>query len=310
MSPAIDIAQAPPVQFESGLRDFLYTAALLAHLGPEARAAAAEIAAAIEPAGEPGRTCIDAGGRLMLSVAAPGGRSLRVLARCSTDAPGVMRWRRWYRQAGASPELWISEAYGATPAAFERASIAASRIGAGARLRRMQEILGLRARIYSVSWRTDGRDGATVSWQLDRSYRPQDALAALGFGTAWSAVPPVWQELLGFTPGPRSGPWSILLPLHGDEPRVRVGSTNWALKPEEPDKRRRLVRLIDRLGGDARYADAMYKLMESAVPPECRRAVGRAAEIDIVEGTVTGAEFYLCLPEQTRITHTIRLGGS
>jgi hypothetical protein len=121
-------------------------------------------------------------------------------------------------------------------------------------------------------------------------------LRALGLENAWTPALAIWRQLLGYVPGPRAGAWSICLPLHSEIPAVRVGSTIWALQPEDREKRSRLVRLVERLRGDARFCEAIYKLMES-VQPAGRKAVGRAAEVEVVGGELKGAEFYLSIPE-------------
>jgi hypothetical protein len=75
-----------------------------------------------------------------------------------------------------------------------------------------------------------------------------------------------------------------------------VGSTNWARQIEVPEKRRRLVTLVERLDGDRRFAEALYKLVESAAGSGRSRPVGRAVELEFVDSGVNVSEFYLCVP--------------
>jgi hypothetical protein len=296
---ALPFASTPSLLGESPSVDLVHIAALLARLGAGARAAADDIRDLVAHAANPGRTCIDAGDQLLLSLVAPGDRSLRVLARCGTRSQGVMCWRRFYARPGAPAETWSSETYsGDADPGWLRALDLAKRNGTTETILRWQAVLGARGRIYSTNWRAAGEClHFTVSWQLHRGFPPQDALRALGLPDVWPAALPVFQELLGFAPGPRSAPWSVSLGLAPGALQVRLGTTLWALQPEATEKRRRLVALVGRLGGDPRFAEAVYKLAESACPSARRRALGRAVEVEVAPGEAPRAEFYVCLPQ-------------
>jgi hypothetical protein len=120
-------------------------------------------------------------------------------------------------------------------------------------------------------------------------------LAACGLGAAWPVASEFFQALLGHSLLSR-GPWSIQRLLHTDESRVRIGTTCWARTLEDAAKRRRLVALIHRLGGDARFAEGIYKLIESSVPHHLGSRIGRAVEIELAEDQIEEMEFYLCVP--------------
>jgi hypothetical protein len=244
-----------------------------------------------------GRTCIDAGSSLMFSLVAPGKRSLRVLSRLEQPTPGVVSWQRLHQQVGQPPERWRSETYLGEPAAiWDRIQAAARRAGGLERLQRAHAVLGPRGRIYSLSYRLDDLPEATVSWQLDRFFRLDETLERMGFKGAWEAAAGIWEAILGFPASLRTGPWSILIPLCGPELRLRIGSTNWARLPEGAEKRRRLAGLVERLGGDGRYAQALYQLIEGAGRTGRRPAIGRAVEVELEGSQVLAAEFYLCMP--------------
>jgi len=277
------------------LSELVYLAGLMAGLGAGSRSAANRVMRDINIPDGAHRSCIEGGGQMMFALLAPGARSLRVLTRCGSEPEGILNWRRAYFIAGAEPECWRAEFYPReTAESWNRAVSVAERVGGGERLRRLHATLGPRSQIYSVSWLVSGgHPQATVSWRLDRTYDPSEALSALGRRASWTAAQPIWEGLFGFVLQRRHGPWSIQLPLHTDESRVRVGSSRWTLRIEDPAKRQRLARLVERLGGDPRFAEGLYKLVQSANPSAGMTPVGRAVEMDLIGDQVTGAEFYL-----------------
>jgi hypothetical protein len=310
-------ASGPPEPLRLSAAELLHYASLLSGLGAWSSSLPDDQAPVERKDGSRqevlGRTCIDAGSSMMFSVVAPGRRSLRVLSRLRapvehSDGPpiersdgalaaGVISWQRLHRQAGKPLERWHSETYlGEPPDIWARIEMCARRVDGLERFRRAHAVLGPRGRIYSLSYRLDGPPEATMSWRLDRFFRLDETLDLLGFPGAWKAAAWVWEELLGFPASLRTGPWSILLPLHNTEPRLRIGSTNWARLPEGAEKRRRLAGLVERLGGDGRYAQALYKLIEEAGRSGRRPAIGRAVEVELEGSQVVTAEFFLCVP--------------
>lgn len=269
---------------------------MLAGLGPCARSVAAEQVTLLNHTAGDGRTCIDGGSAVMFALLAPAPRSLRLLTRSTTNVEGVMPWRRTHYLPSGKVERWHSETYlGEPPVAWAHAGEAAERAGALATLRQTHAVLGPHSRLYTVSWSLAAQEPrAWVGWQLDRSYPVDEALAAIGYAWAWPAAAAWWEQLLGFAPHPRRGPWSINLGL-GGRPQVRLGSTNWARCAEDSEKRRRLGALIEHGGGERRFAAGLYQLIAAAAPPGRPRAVGRAVELELGDGQVGLAEFYLCM---------------
>jgi hypothetical protein len=291
-----DIAHAPSSALPAV--DLLQCVALLAGLGGRAQAIVGELAGmAGSVACAEGRTCIDAGSQLMFSLLARGGRNLRVLTRTGASVGGVTPWLRVHQGASRRVERIHAETYVGEPAAaWQRAIAAAQLVGGEDRLRRDQATLGPRGRIYSVAWSLDqGAPYAAVSWQLDRAAAPGDMLAACGVGAAWPVASELFKQLLGH-PLLARGPWSIQRMLHTDAPRVRIGTTCWARTIEDVGKRRRLAALVYQLGGDARFAEGIYKLIESSGPHHLGSRIGRAVEIELVEDQLVEMEFYLCVP--------------
>jgi hypothetical protein len=275
----------------------IYHAALLAGMGAAARKITGELNSALQPSQGDERTCIDAGSRLIFSLLAPGPRSLRVLVRRGLVQGGSLPWLRAHYLPRQDPEHWHTLTYmGEPPSAWENARRAAERACALDHLRRTHAILGPYSRIYSVS-QTAGTapPQAWVGWQLDRALPVDKALDLLGIGHAWPLAASFWESLLGSPPHPRFGPWSISLGM-GGAPRLRVGSTNWSRRIEDDEKRRRMAALVERKGGDRRFAESLYKLIQGAARPGRVHAVGRAVELEFFEGRPVQAEFFIRVP--------------
>src|SRR5947209_9458862 len=138
----------------------LRSAALLAGLGRHLPALLPELALWSGPAAGggdgPARTCIEAGADRMLSLAAPGGRALRLETRLGPAVGGIAPWLRLHAQTaggGLTRERWRTETLaGESPEALPRALAAARRAGAEERLRRCHALLGAHGRICLVSW--------------------------------------------------------------------------------------------------------------------------------------------------------------
>ena len=207
-----------------------------------------------------------------------------------------MPWQLNYFRQGEE-ETWYAETYmGDSSASWQRALAAATRAGDVATFRRMHAIVGPHSRLYSVSWSGDDqRPLARIGWQLDRTLPADRALEAIGCTGAWPAAAAFWASLLGRPVDPRRGPWSLDLTL-GSVPRWRLGSTNWARDVEDSGKRTRLAAVVDQRGGDRRFAEGLYKLIQSGIPPGRARAIGRAVELELGEGVPGTAEFYICVP--------------
>ncbi len=240
-----------------------------------------------------GRTCIDAGSPVMFSVLAPGERSLRVLMREEGDDENSTCWRRLYYYSDGKVEFWRTRMFTREKAAaWEHACSAANLVNGEQRLKQYQAVLGPRGRIYCVA---SSDTEATVSWKLDHAYPPDIALANAGLERDWQVAMETLRVLLGQYPSSRVGPWSITRYLHQDSPLVRIGTTGWARQIEDEAKRQRLATLFDQIGGDGRFAEGLYKLISSVSEPNAR--IGRAIEVELVEGHVTAVECFLSIPE-------------
>ena len=227
-------------------------------------------------------TCLDGGGEIVLSLAAPGGRRLGVFERdrrTQTD-PGCSRWS-WWKQERGSPAIRGSRVLmaGEPPGSWDMVTRAAG--GGTEALRYWHNVLGPGARIYSITVEAGaGQRGVWVAWQLDPGVRIDRALEALG---GWSAPAEAAVEILGdlvpATLARDRGPWSLAVRADGE--RVRIGTARWARWHEDDAKRRRAVAAIGAFGGDARFAEGAYKLVLASEANPGRSRVGRAAEVEL-----------------------------
>jgi hypothetical protein len=264
-------------------------------MGGLSRQIAAELSAPLSTSTANDRTCIDGGSPLIFSVLAPGQRCLRVLVRQGPAEEGCLPWLRMYYLPGGKVERWRTLAFVSEPAtAWEHARCAAERVGGLDAFCQTHAILGPYSRLYCVDLRI-GEAQAWVGWQLDRTLPVTQALEMLGYKQAWPAAVGLWEALFGQAPHPRIGPWSLSI-LLGGESRWRLGSTNWTRRIEDPEKRRRFATLVDRQGGDRRFAESLYKLIESTGQSGRLRAIGRALELEFKDDRAELAEFYLRMP--------------
>lgn len=266
----------------------LYHAALLAGLGPHAHAAS-EPDTTQAGAGA-ARTCVDGGGRLMLALDAPGARALHTLRRTDDGAaPGVCRWHAERRTPhGPTERRAIATFPGDDAAAWACALDAAAALDGIARLRSAHAALGPQARVFGVE-RDLAAPEAWVIWQLDRRADVSRALAAVGAPEAWAPLAELLAGLTGRAVTRTGGPWSIARPLHADGP-LRVGTTMWARVPEGHAKRRALAAAVESLGGDGRYAEALYRLLEQGAPGQ---RLGRAVEVTLDRQRIAAARWLL-----------------
>ncbi|MBC8159789.1 MAG: hypothetical protein H7Z42_01105, partial [Roseiflexaceae bacterium] len=182
-----------------------------------------------------------------------------------------------------------------TAAAWARAQEVARQADCEAELRRRHTAIGLRGTIFSVAHAPDAPATGAITWQLDRHIAPRDVLQACGMVAAWPAASALLQELTGAPLFPRVGPWSLAWALGETGPCLRLGSSLWARTPEEPRKARAMAAAVARLGGDGRYAEGLYKLLDSARTGHQR--IGRAVEIELRGAEIIGIEVFLHVPE-------------
>ncbi len=279
--------------------NLLYYAALLAGAGRCADAITREQRALLTHEAHADRTCIDGGSSLMFSVLALGKRHLRLITRQPQQEERVIPWLRTNYLPNGKHELWQSKTFiGEPPSAWRHAWSAAEMVGAGDCLRRIHGKLGPHSRLYTVNQALSPSDSpVTVGWQLDRNVPVSEALATIGYASVWQTAVTVWQALLAVSPHPRRGPWSINLAL-GGEPRLRLGSTCWARQIEDESKRRRLAELIESYHGDRCFAEGIYKLIQSTAVADRPHTIGRAVEIEVLDGQLIQLEFFLSVPSE------------
>ena len=307
---------------ETPTTDFLFQAALLAGLGRQARLVAQQAAnGRFSPHSD--RSCIDAGSTLLLALAAPGDRELRLVQRLADGEDGGQRWlhtqigmtddgrrttddesmnyglRPSSSVLGQSSPIYqrqeLTAVYLHNPAAAWQAAHTLSQTYATeAAFRRAHAVLGPRGRIFKCQQPLPETSEVSVTWQLDRQTTPAEALAAYGLRQGWTAVSAALTPLFGQPVSPRSRPWSISVALPEPD-RVRVGTTAWARQPEEPGKHQRLAQTIEQFGGNGRFAEALYKLALTTHPPSLTTRIGRAVEVELWGEEVVGIEMYCCV---------------
>jgi len=283
--------------FSAPTADLLFQAGLLAGLGPQVKPFLT--AHEVEPLSDPPlqKSCIAASNSLLLSILAPGDRSLRIARRL----PGTHRWYRTDLRSGAAstvgPECWLTEFFfDPDSLPWQTVLTLAQSLQAESQLRHYHSLLGAHGRLLSCSQRTDAEQtGGWVTWQLDRHCPPSEALAACGADGVWAIAAQHFQTLLGRSVSRYCRPWSLAFELSGNQSRLRLGTTVWARQTETPDKHHQLAATVEQLGGDRCFAEALYKLVATAHPPGLAHRVGRAAEIEFCGDQVVGMEFFLCV---------------
>ncbi|MEL6453107.1 MAG: hypothetical protein AAFQ40_00135 [Cyanobacteria bacterium J06623_5] len=250
------------------------------------------------------KSCISAGNSLILSLRAPGTRSLRI-------AQQIGETQRWIHTNYAhnnshshNLERWLTEFFlakaissgdmssGNTP--WPKTLNVARTLNAETKVQHYHRKLGARGRLLSLSQRLNAAPGGWVTWQLDKHYSPAAALADCDADWAWPMAAQHFQQLLGRAVSKYCRPWSLAIDLLDPQPRFRLGTTVWARQPESTEKHRRLAAVVAQMGGDSRFAEALYKLIAAEHPAGITRRIGRAVEIEFYEGQAVGMEFFLC----------------
>jgi hypothetical protein len=290
---------AMDVLVETDLQDLIFRTALVVGMGAQARPIAAEAVSGSSDIPEygQGKTCIDAGGQLLLSLhsACPG--ELGIIRRISAQGEGIQHWlRSHYRRTpdGFEADRWHSAILtGESAAGFDYVVRCVRDSGEEARFRHVQARLGRFGRLrFAMKPVTPGRLPAWIGWQLDRYVSPATALDAIGEGTVWPEARSRMEAFLGMRLTDRSRPWSIAVEFGTGERTVRVGSTIWSRQPEDRAKRRRFVEQIEAIGGDGEGFEALYRLLLPDVPGPLTR-VGRALEIEFRDGRFVGVSALL-----------------
>ncbi len=286
-----------------GLEELLFHAALLAGHGAAARSLAAAAVRGDAPEGTAAagvRTCIDGGHPAMLSVLAPAQRALRLLQPVATAPDGALDRVCWQRTnyAGAAPaEQWLTESFRrGSDAGWGEALLLAQALKHEESFRRFHAAVGAYGRIFQLSRRLGGPPQGWVMWQLEHECSPAAVLAACGHAAAWEQAAPLITSLLD-GPAASGGPWSIAWMPGEEHDRLRLGTTRWAWQYEDADKHRRFAQVCDQLGGDGRFAQALYRLLLGVRSANSFRSIGRAFEIELVDDRVQAVEWYLALPQ-------------
>ena len=278
----------------------LFRAALLAHHGREAATLAARLASVSKPTG--GRSCVEAGSPLQITVDAPGEASLRVALRLGADAANLIRlldapaaetlaqsfsslpppdypsigfWLFW----SSDRQALFADLRDPDPArALERLRMVLD----AEEKRRLASILALavegRPWGLSAEVKETNRRRLHLYWLVSRPGPASQMVEAFAPGR-WNEVVRVLSYLLK-RPG-ESGRWMLVIPLDADphSAGISVGSSAWALVPEDENKHRAVGRIMAAFGGPRDYAEAMWSFCRGAAEPGWR--VGRTCEVGL-----------------------------
>lgn len=287
---------------KTAVRDTLYLAALLAGEGAGADAIADQGAAAVVAAS--GRSCIEAGAPLQLTVDGPGPAGLRF--GLPVSEPGALlpegparRAREALARLGAPTfahprplGTWVFRGPGG-------ASLHADlRDGSPqAALERARPLLGEagQSRLDALRGALEGAEPWTLGVGVNegparirvglRPYRERDAgvlAERLGLSALYARATPLLTALLGAPPGARHQPWLVSVPVESASgPELRLGTSVWSRRPDDDAKRTTLRGALALVGADASHAEALYSLLRGRVPPGVRWIVLRAFEVHV-----------------------------
>lgn len=277
----------------------VFRAALLAGMGRQAHTVATDsFSEATTDEAEQGKTCIDDGGLMIFTLHSGHPDELGIIRRMTGATDTIQPWlRTHYRRTTDSiaADEWESCIFtGENQAQYQHVMEIVRTSGDEPRFCQIQAELGHRGRfIFAMQPKDPARLPAWIGWQLDKHNPPAKVLRAMHWETIWPEAHRLMQDFLGTPLSDRSGPWSIAVGFGAScGTLVRIGTTAWARQPEDRTKRRRLVKGIEQLGGDARTLESLYKLLlPTTIGPFTR--VGRAIEIEFCEGQLQGADVLL-----------------
>ncbi len=275
-------------------------AALLAGYGRDALPLARRLAAATEPGR--GRSCLEAGAPIQLTVDAPGPPGLRVGLRIgdrfaeqavqglvppetrrhlgkmllplpAADHPSLGVWLFWTE---GRQSIFVDLRDPAPAAALARLHHVLSR-EQWARLEKVRPAaIDARPWAFRVEADAAGVCRLHVHWLIGRHAAPESLAEAIAPG-CWSRAMEALACLLRW-PG-RSGRWVIVTPLDDySDHALWIGNSGWTLVPEEA-KNKAIGTLMSALGGPRDHAQALWSLCRSTATPEWR--VGRACELKV-----------------------------
>jgi hypothetical protein len=304
-------ARAPAEHLD--LEGVLFRAALLSGYGAAARPLARRLSAAARHGG--GRSCLEAGTALQLTVEAPGPAALRVGLRLGPALPAdetlaglvpggaLARVREYLRALPAADHatlgtwLFWSEARQSVYVDLRDPSPAEAIL----RLRRalapdQRERFGRLAELarHARPWvlrldaGADGVRGVHLHWLLARDASPAAVAELVAPGT-WRRALDVLGRLLR-RPG-SSGRWVIATPLDAvSAPALRIGNTGWSLVSEDAAKHRAVADVMAALDGPREYAEALWSACRGVAAPGWK--VGRACELKIRGDSVRARLFF------------------
>jgi hypothetical protein len=299
-----DAAAAPVAGIAADRPELLRHLLMVAGAGGRAEAMLAEIVQTVllDSTRRGTRSCLDGGSDIVVSVSTARRRRLGLYLRAPDAADSsVSRWLWWRIEADDPPRrgwrhLYAGETPGVWPDVLRTCQEYETRQGVSgsvARLHAWHAALGPSARIYSVLVPLDG--APWIAWQLDPRLAPERALAACGVSDRVGAS--IVASVTGLPAAGRGGPWSLAMAIDGS--RWRLGTSAWARCPEFVDKRRRLAAAVADLGGDQRFVEAVYKLVEARQPEQVPSRIGRAIEVELPFDSaeaLTEVEFFLSVP--------------
>jgi len=293
------ITGAAPGELSVG--GLLFRAALLAGFGSEALPLARRLAEATR-FGD-GRSCLEAGTPVQLTVDAPGEPRLRVGLRLGTVfrkerleglVPEQRRFQLENRLDGLPPPkhqslgIWLfwSRQRQSLYLDFRdpRPEDALDRMRAildRGQLRRLGEVClqlpGARPWALRMETSDEGISQMHVHWLLKRG-APIAEIAETSAPGSWSRIVQVLAHLLR-RPG-LGGRWVIVTPLDDlSEPALRIVNTAWTAVPEDQHKHRTVGSLMAALQGPRDYAEALWSLCRNSCGAGWK--VGRACELKI-----------------------------
>ena len=282
--------------------DTLFRAALLCGYGAQAKDLAARMASVCHEGD--GRSCVEAGTPLLITVEAPGEAQLRVGLRLGetlhkaalealTPEPRAAALANAFAALPASQHTglgyWIFWSLGRQAVFVDLRDPEPDRALERARLVLVPSEQARLNRVLSSA--TAGRPWG-LSIEFDRNNRRITHLYWFTSKPASAAslvdafVPGGWRQVLEVLshllslPG-QSGRWLLAIPLESTEEEncLWVGNSAWGLVPEDDRKHRAIAQLMMRYGGPRDFAEALWSFCQGASESGWR--VGRSCEAGV-----------------------------
>lgn len=279
----------------------LLRAALLAGYGRDAQPLARRLAAATTTGA--GRSCLEAGTPIQLSVDAPGPPALRVGLRIGDrfsarsieglvpsrtlehldrflrplpepEHPGFGTWLFWTEERQS---IFLDLRDPSPDTALARLRCILSREASNRLDRTALPAHAARPWSFRIEADDAGVRRLDMHWLASRHASAESIAEAIAPG-CWPRAMEALAHLLRW-PG-RSGRWVFVSPLLDESKHaLRVGNSGWTLVPEDEAKHRAVGDLVSALGGPRDYAQALWSLCRGAASPQWR--VGRTCELTV-----------------------------